>query len=97
MLGKIKKNYFTLVSTILFLYFFFNLLDGERCLISYYEKKNLLESFPEEVKKIENLLEKFNSEQKEPLFMSSYDAPIMIDKYDGQKYEEGDEYIYWSN
>ena len=61
------------------------------------EKNNLLESFPEEVKKIENLLEKFNSEQKEPLFMSSYDAPIMIDKYDGQKYEEGDEYIYWSN
>ena len=56
-----------------------------------------MESFPDEVKKIENLLEKFNSEQKEPLFMSSYDAPIMIDKYDGQTYEEGDEYIYWSN
>ena len=49
------------------------------------------------MKKMENLLEKFNSEQKEPLFSSSYDAPIMIDKYDGQTYEEGDEYIYWSN
>ena len=61
------------------------------------EKNNLLGRFPAEVKKMENLLEKFNSEQKEPLFSSSYDAPIMIDKYDGQTYEEGDEYIYWSN
>ena len=40
MLIKIKKNYFILISTILFLYFFFNLLDGERGLISYFEKKN---------------------------------------------------------
>jgi len=43
MLIKIKKNYFILISTILFLYFFFNLLDGERGLISYFEKKKSLE------------------------------------------------------
>ena len=43
MLAKIKKNYFILISTILFLYFFFNLLDGERGLISYFSKKNNLE------------------------------------------------------
>ena len=43
MLANIKKNYFTLIFTILFLYFFFNLLDGERGLISYFEKKNILE------------------------------------------------------
>ena len=42
MLDKIKKNYFLLISTILFLYFFFNLLDGERGLVSYFEKKNVL-------------------------------------------------------
>ena len=24
-------------------------------------------------------------------------ALVLIDKYDGQTYEEGDEYIYWSN
>ena len=41
MLDKIKKNYFLLISTFLILYFFFNLLDGERGLISYYEKKSL--------------------------------------------------------
>ena len=43
MLAKIKKNYFILISTVLFLYFFFNLLDGERGLISYFSKKNNLE------------------------------------------------------
>ena len=44
MLKNIKKNYFILTFTILFLYFFFNLLDGERGLISYFEKKNTLEN-----------------------------------------------------
>tara|TARA_B100000029_G_C17285753_1_gene855119 strand:+ start:185 stop:481 length:297 start_codon:yes stop_codon:yes gene_type:complete len=42
MFAKLKKNYFLLLSTFLFLYFFFNLLDGERGLISYFKKKNLL-------------------------------------------------------
>ena len=48
MLAKIKKNYFILISTILFLYFFFNLLDGERGLISYFEKKKFLENLKNE-------------------------------------------------
>ena len=42
MLGKIKKNYLILIYTFLFLYFIFNLLDGERGLISYFKKKNIL-------------------------------------------------------
>ena len=42
MFGKIKKNYFLLITTFLFLYFFFNFLDGERGLFSYFKKKNLL-------------------------------------------------------
>tara|TARA_B100001057_G_scaffold32420_1_gene29429 strand:- start:307 stop:609 length:303 start_codon:yes stop_codon:yes gene_type:complete len=42
MLKKIKKNYFLLISTFLVLYFFFNLLSGERGLISYLEKKKTL-------------------------------------------------------
>ena len=41
MLDKLKKNYFILIITFLFLYFFFNLLDGERGLISYIEKKKI--------------------------------------------------------
>ena len=42
MLGKLKKNYFLLISTFLILYFFFNLLEGERGLFSYFKKKEIL-------------------------------------------------------
>ena len=50
MLRIIKKNYFILVSTFFFLYFFFNLLDGERGLISYFEKKKIKEQLLQEQK-----------------------------------------------
>ena len=43
MLEKLKRNYFILIITFLFIYFFFNLLDGERGLISYMEKKDIYE------------------------------------------------------
>ena len=43
MIDKLKKNYFILIITFLFIYFFFNLLDGERGLISYMEKKDIYE------------------------------------------------------
>jgi cell division protein FtsB len=42
MLNRLKNNYFLLVSAFLILYFFFNLLSGERGLISYFEKKQIL-------------------------------------------------------
>ena len=41
MLERIKKNYFLLIITFLFIYFFFNLLDGNRGLISHLEKKKI--------------------------------------------------------
>ena len=43
MFDKLKKNYFILIITFLLIYFFFNLLDGERGLISYIEKKDMYE------------------------------------------------------
>ena len=52
MLDKLKKNYFILIITFLFSYFFFNLLDGERGLISYMEKKEIYEK----LKNDENVL-----------------------------------------
>ena len=42
MLKNLKKNYFLLISVFLNIYFFFNLLSVERGLISYYEKKQIL-------------------------------------------------------
>ena len=48
MLQKLKKNYFLLIITFLIFYFFFNLLSGERGLISYFEKKDQLNTLKAE-------------------------------------------------
>ena len=50
MFDKIKKNYFLLISTFLILYFFFNLLDGERGLFSYIKKKEILKNLQQSEK-----------------------------------------------
>tara|TARA_Y100000739_G_scaffold206159_1_gene193856 strand:+ start:322 stop:624 length:303 start_codon:yes stop_codon:yes gene_type:complete len=42
MLKNLKNNYFSLVSIFLILYFFFNLMSGDRGLISYFDKKQIL-------------------------------------------------------
>ena len=55
MLKKLKKNYFLLVSTFLVLYFFFNFMSGERGLVSYLEKKDILAEL--QIKEV-NLLSK---------------------------------------
>ena len=48
MFSKIKENYFLLISTFLILYFFFNLLDGERGLFSYFKKNEILKNLNNE-------------------------------------------------
>ena len=48
MLQKLKQNYFLLVSSFLIIYFFFNLLSGQRGLISYFDKKHLLDNLKNE-------------------------------------------------
>ena len=48
MLKRLKKNYFFLVSVFLILYFFFNLVSGQRGLISYIDKKKSLEGLQKE-------------------------------------------------
>ena len=59
MLKRLKNNYFLLVSTFLILYFFFNLLSGQRGLISFFEKKQILDTLEQEesilISKIEDL------------------------------------------
>ena len=42
MLDKLKKNYFFIIISFLILYFIFNLLNGDRGLISLFQKKNIL-------------------------------------------------------
>ena len=71
MFSKIKKNYFLIILTFLFLYFFFNLFDGERGLISYLEKKNIMINLDNE---IEILIEKIEDlEHKNSLLTTQLD------------------------
>ena len=48
MLNKIKKNYLLLIFIFLLLYFLFNLLSGQRGLISYFDKKETLKNLKNE-------------------------------------------------
>ena len=52
MLDKLKKNYFLLLVTFLIIYFFFNLLEGNRGLISYFEKKEIYKKLETDQKDI---------------------------------------------
>ena len=60
-LEKINKKKFTLISIFLFSYVMLNLLDGERGLISYYEKHQDIEKLFQEKK---SLLLQLNSIEK---------------------------------
>jgi cell division protein FtsB len=59
MFSKLKKNYFLLISTFLILYFFFNLLDGERGLFSYFKKKEVLISLQNKEINLTNKIKDF--------------------------------------
>ena len=52
MIDKLKKNYFLLIITFLIIYFFFNLLEGNRGLISYFEKKEVYKKLETDQKKL---------------------------------------------
>ena len=60
----INRNKFTLISIFLFLYVGLNLFEGERGLISYFEKKNIINNLFQEKKLLTkklDLLEKKNN------------------------------------
>jgi cell division protein DivIC len=60
MLKRLKNNYFLLVSTFLILYFFFNLLSGQRGLISYFEKKQILDTLKKDELNLFNQIKDFD-------------------------------------
>ena len=71
MIIKLKKNYFLLIVTFLFIYFFFNLLDGDRGLISYIEKKELYEHLKNDQTNISDKIS--NLEHKNSLLTEKID------------------------
>jgi cell division protein DivIC len=71
MFDKIKKNFFLLISTFLILYFFFNLLEGERGLFSYFKKKEILITLQNEEANLSNKIK--NLEFKNSLLSNKLD------------------------
>ena len=75
MLEKLKKNYFILIITFLFIYFFFNLLDGDRGLISYMEKKDIYEQLKNDQITLNNKIE--DLEHKNSLLTENIDLDFI--------------------
>ena len=63
----LKKNYFLLISTFFFIYIAFNLLDGERGLFSYFEKKEIQNQLIQEKN---NLIAELNEVEKKILLLT---------------------------
>ena len=75
MLEKLKKNYFILMITFLFIYFFFNLLDGDRGLISYMEKKDIYEQLKNDQITLKSKIEEL--EHKNSLLTENIDLDFI--------------------
>ena len=75
MLEKLKKNYFILIMTFLFIYFFFNLLDGDRGLISYMEKKDIYEQLKNDQITLNSKIE--DLEHKNSLLTENIDLDLI--------------------
>ena len=75
MLEKLKKNYFILIITFLFIYFFFNLLDGDRGLVSYMEKKDIYDQLKNDQIILNNKIEEF--EHKNSLLTENIDLDFI--------------------
>ena len=67
MVEILKKNYFLLISTFFFVYIVFNLLDGERGLFSYFEKKEIQNQL---IQKKNNLTAELNDVEKKILLLT---------------------------
>ena len=92
----INQKKFTLITIFLFLYVFLNLLDGERGLISYYEKQKIKEQLIEEKKALS--MELAIMEKKNMLLTEKVDLDYLETLY-RQKFIVGksNEHIYKSN
>ena len=92
----INQKKFTLITVLLFFYVLFNLLDGQRGLISYYEKQKIKEQLIEEKKELSIKLAMF--EKKNKLLTDKVDLDYLEMLY-REKFMVGksNEYIYKNN
>jgi cell division protein DivIC len=92
----INKRKFTLISILMFFYVFLNLLDGDRGLISYYEKQKIIKQLLQEEKLITLNLELVKNKNK--LLTEVIDTDYLEILY-RKKFMVGksNEYIYKNN
>ena len=92
----IKQKKFTLITVFLFLYVLINLLDGQRGLISYYEKQKIKQQLIEEEKALSIKLAMV--ENKNKLLTDKVDLDYLEMLY-REKFMVGksNEYIYKRN
>ena len=92
----INQKKFTLITVFLFLYVLINLLDGQRGLISYYEKQKIKELLIEEKKTL--FIKLAMVEKKNKLLTDKVDLDYLEMIY-REKFMVGksNEYIYKSN
>ena len=92
----INQKKFTLIAVFLFLYVLINLLDGQRGLISYYEKQKIKQQLIEEEKELSIKLAMV--ERKNKLLTGKVDLDYLEMLY-REKFMVGksDEHIYKSN
>ena len=92
----INQKTFTLIAVFLFLYVLINLLDGQRGLISYYEKQKIKQQLIEEEKELSIKLAMV--EHKNKLLTGQVDLDYLEMLY-RQKFMVGksNEHIYKSN
>ena len=92
----INQKKFTLIAVFLFLYVLINLLDGQRGLISYYEKQKIKQQLIEEEKELSIKLAMF--ERKNKLLTGKVDLDYLEMLY-REKFMVGksNEHIYKNN
>lgn len=61
------------------------------------EQVNLAKKRPDKVKELQALLTAHHRNSKPSLYLSTADSAVMIDKTLADKFQSGDEYIYWPN
>jgi len=60
MLKILNKNYFLLVSTFFILYFFFNLMSGDRGLVSHLKKQKIINNLKEKDNELTNSIKELD-------------------------------------
>jgi uncharacterized sulfatase len=61
------------------------------------EQVNLAEARPDKLRELMALLDAHQASSRPPLYPATLESPIAVDRTLAERFEEGDEYIYWPN